>query len=201
MKQRQYIIIVAIFLLALVGLAVYQLMKNKNTKESYCGASKVSNVDYELVDDNYGSAPSVEKLSGMDGAKCKIGEGELLGYKYQIPEPLPSVEDLLPEEACDSYYDPEAADAAHYIFNFPLNGSVIKTRAEQAGDIWRGDLNIESRPQECDFVSIHHSGDQLLHGAFSDYTKKTHEIVACKNETWVRDAPIHVANGELIMDY
>lgn len=209
MKQRVYIIISALLVLALLGLVMWQFLKPK-TKESYCGAShptraSVAREDFELVNDSYGAAPSADQMAGVDGQRCKIGEAEMLGYKYQVPEKLPSVEELLPEEsACGSYYDPEAAQVVPYTFTYPLAAALTKTRAEQAGDIFRGDLNIAGRDPAMDFAPIYNMGDQLVHGAFSDYTKKSHELVGCDNinkGVWVRDAPIRVANEELIMDY
>lgn len=159
---------------------------------------------FEMVDDGDKTVPSVDAAAARPvGPKNGIREGEHLGYKYQIPEELPSAEDLMPEEsACDSYYDPEASQDVPYVFTYPLTGSLTKTRLEQAGDMWRGDLNIPARDPSCDFKTIWNPGDQLLHGAFSDYTYTSQHLARCDNdETWVRNAPIRVANEELVQDY
>ena len=164
-------------------------------------------VTYEMLDDDgSNAAPSNEdilKQYKLNGPRCGITEREMLGYHYQLPEELPSVESLMPDEsASDSYYDPEAAQDVPYVFTYPLTGSITKTRIEQSGDMWRGDLNVTARDPRCDFKTIWNPGDQLLHGAFSNYTYKSHELAGCGNQdVWVRNSPINVANEELVQDY
>lgn len=204
-------ILMAVGVIALVLLAAYlyklysvpKLLPNPPIR-----VVPVHKEDFEMIeDDGYRGVPSTGQIlkgQGLQGPKCGIREGEHLGYKYQIPEELPSVEDLMPEQrACDSYYDPEAAQDVPYVFTYPLTGALTKTRNEQAGDMWRGDLDMPARDPNCDFKSIFNSGDQYLHGAFADYTYKSHELIGknCTDDIWVRDAPIRVANEELIQDY
>lgn len=159
--------------------------------------------DFEMIpDDGYRRAPSSRSLAqshGMDGQKCGITQATHLGYTYQVPEKLPEVEDLMPEEsATDAHYDVEAAQTVPYVFTFPLTSALTKTRAEQAGDMWRGDLSIQARDPTHDFKTIWNHGDQLLNGAFSDHTKKAHEMVSCP---YTRNSASVVANEELIQDF
>lgn len=200
-SNRNILFALSAVLLVLLVAGLVQMWRNGG-KSSYVPARDVHvpREDFEMVeDDGYKRAPSLEGAA----PKCGVREGEMYGYKYQLPEEAPSVESLMPEEsACDSYYDPEASQLTPYVFTYPLTGSIVKTRAEQAGDMLRGDLQIPARDPSCDFKSIWNNGDQLLHGAFSEYTKKAHELISCDNdEVWVRNTPIHVANEELIQDY
>lgn len=196
--------------LLLVVYLIYQQFtgcskKNEVVVNVTPAGAKVEN--YEMLDDDgYAAAPSAEELleqQRLQGPRCGITEGEMMGYKYQIPEELPSVESLMPEEtACDSYYDPEAAQDVPYVFTYPLTGAITKTRIEQSGDMWRGDLSIPARDPACDFKTIWNQGDQLLNGAFSNYTYKSQSLVNCDNsDVWVKNAPINVANQELIQDF
>ena len=201
-NRRNIVIAVAVVLLLAVSYAILvPLIKKKGSKGSVENFSPhLHEGKYDLIHDDYVSAPNQADLIKPSGG-CGLKENMLMGYKYQVPEELPSVESLMPEEsACSSYYDPEAAQNVPYVFTYPLTGAITKTRLEQAGDIWRGDLSIQPRDPSCDFKTIWNQGDQHLHGAFSDYTYKSHDLIGCDNKVWVRDAPINVANEELIMD-
>lgn len=198
----------AFLLIVFVGVLVWQQLSCGSRSTASAPRATASNTEsYEMLDDDgYGAAPSSDEMlkqNGLNAPKCGITEGEMMGYKYQVPEELPSVESLMPEEsACDSYYDPEAAQDVPYVFTYPLTGAITKTRIEQAGDMWRGDLSIPARDPRCDFKTIWNPGDQLLHGAFSNYTYKSQQLAGCDNQdVWVRNAPINVANEELIQDY
>ena len=203
--------VLAVLAVVLISVLVWRQLSNcgssASTSQEEVPASAPLVENYEMIaNDNVARAPSNDELlkqHQMQGPRCGITEGEMMGYKYQVPEELPSVESLMPEEtACDSYYDPEAAQDVPYVFTYPLTGSITKTRVEQAGDIWRGDLSIPARDPRCDFKTIWNQGDQLLHGAFANYTYKSQELAGCDNkEVWVRNTPINVANEELIQDY
>lgn len=212
-RKNIYIVIIVAVVLALLGLGAWQMWK----KEKYCmpEAQKVVE-NFELLEDDYGAAPSDSELAqaaGVNGEKLDANERSMYGYKYRVPDELPSVQDLLPEEsACDSYWDPEAA--TQYLFNsFPMTSSLLNTRLSDAADLYRGDIQgVVTREDCCDFKPIYDELDTHLHGAFSDYTRKSHEIVGCKNNVtghndkcgkaiWTRDAPIQVVNEEIIMDY
>lgn len=217
MKLNKNILIALAVIAVLIGVAYYvQNMHQKgyNPNGGNGGGDKknfsphLARQEYDLVNDDFVRAPSSNQLmSSANACGGNNKQGEMYGYKYQLPEELPSVESMMPEEsACSSVYDPEAAENVPYVFTYPLTAAIVKTRLEQSGDMWRGDLNGEARDPNCDFKTIWNSGDQLLHGAFADYTKKSHEIVGCKNggtsgDVWSKNAPINVANQELIMDY
>lgn len=211
LNQENLSFALTVVAVALIAILVWRQLFSCNDRTTTVivtpNAPVVQKENYEMLDDDgYKAAPGTEEMlkqHKLEGPRCGITEGEMMGYKYQIPEELPSVESLMPEEsACDSYYDPEAAQDVPYVFTYPLTGAITKTRLEQAGDIWRGDLDIQARDPNCDFKTIWNSGDQLLHGAFSNYTYKSQELVGCDNkEVWVRNAPINVANEELIQDY
>jgi hypothetical protein len=201
----------ALIAVVLIAVLVWRQLFSCNEKTTVVinpsPSQNVQKENYEMLnDDGYKAAHATDEMlkqHKLEGPRCGITEGEMMGYKYQIPEELPSAESLMPEEtACDSYYDPEAAQDVPYVFTYPLTGAITKTRIEQAGDIWRGDLNIPARDPNCDFKTIWNQGDQLLHGAFANYTYKSQELAGCDNkEVWVRNAPINVANEELIQDY
>lgn len=205
--SRKQLIVAVLLIAAVVGIVmlVRHCRSSKVVQMQKAPEQRIERESFEMIDDgNTVAAPSVDAVSMRpQGPRCGIREGEHLGYKYQVPEELPSAEDLMPEEsACDSYYDPEASQNVPYVFTYPLTGAITKTRLEQAGDMWRGDLNMPARDPSCDFKTIYNPGDQLLHGAFSDYTYTSQSLAKCDNdETWVRNAPIRVANEELVQDY
>jgi hypothetical protein len=215
--DRRILIAVSVILFLLVAAGIYQSCRapvplqppqKHNSKENYQHRE-----NYEMVHDSTPSAPSDDdnlKHHGLQGPSCGIGKASHLGYEYAVPEKPCSVEDMMPEEdACNaSHFDTEAAQehGIAHIFTYPLMGTILSSRAEHAGDMFRGDLTgIPSRHESCDFVPIHSDGDQLVHGAFSDYTRKAHNIIGCNkqfgsNDVWVKDTPSCVSNEQLVMD-
>lgn len=173
-------------------------------KKYYTNTNNTNNKQsFEMVEDSgMAKAPDSEELlrklfkpmpTNSVSGKC----GTMFGYNYQLPEEPVSPESLMPSEtAYDDEYDPNAAQNTPYIFQYPFTGQILKSRPEQAGDMWRGDLMIEPGPVYSE--PIYGNGDQLLHGAYSDYTKKSHELVGCNK--WVRDSPIRVENEGIMMN-
>lgn len=204
--DRKLISVLAIVSVLMILAYMYQRRSTPLTPIEFKSTEleKPKSKDFVLInEEEYTPAPSTEHITSAYGLQSGITEDSMYGYNYQKPAELPSVESLMPEaDACNSFYDAEAAQSVPYVFTYPLTGTILKSRAEQAGDMWRGDLHIAPRDSSCDFKSIYNHGDQLLHGAFSDYTEEAHSLVGegcTKDNVWTQNRPIRVQNEELLM--
>lgn len=206
-NQMKKKIAIAIGVVVVIALGIY-LYKRYVSKESYasrsnglgargCGMAKGQSNVMEPQ-----QSPDVSDMFNTPHQKSSATkcQASLFGYNYQLPEELPSVESMMPEQsAYDNEYDHDVAKSIPYVFQYPFTGTILKSRPEQAGDMFRGDLMIE--PEPVTSRSIFGHGDQLLHGAYSDFSKQSNSLLNGGNcGEWVKNTPISIENEGMIMN-